>query len=224
MAPHEPGGNPRRPYRSPARQDQARRTRAAILVAAHDAFVADGYAAASLRGIAQAAGVSVPTIEQTFGTKRNLLKTVVDVTRAGDDEPVPLLERAPARAASGAVTAEEFLALVTAEVGAVAARVSAIFSVVAHAVAGDEQIAALSAEIDAQRRTVAAWIVDAVRRRGRLRPDLGHEDAVDTVWVLLDPTVHRRLTADRAWTTGAFTRWLADALARLLLTPSPRGR
>jgi AcrR family transcriptional regulator len=212
-------GNPRRSYRSPARREQARRTRAAVLAAAHDTFVANGYAATTLRTVADAAGVSVPTVEQAFGTKRNLLKTVVDVTKAGDDEPVPMLERASARAAVATGTAEDFLAILAAEIGVVSARMSAISTVVAHAAAGDRQIAELAVELDGQRRTVAAWILEGLRERGRLRPELDVDRAVDILWVLLDPVVHRRLTHDRGWSVEAFTRWFEDAVVRLLLTP-----
>ena len=82
-----------RPYRSPVRAERAARTRAAILAAAHVRFLADGYAATTVRSVAQAAGVSVPTIELAFGTKAALLKAAIDVAIAGDDEPVAVLDR-----------------------------------------------------------------------------------------------------------------------------------
>jgi AcrR family transcriptional regulator len=219
MAGDGPGDNPRRAYRSAVRAEAARRTRSAILAAAHETFVARGYGATSLRGIAQAAGVSVPTIEQTFGTKANLLKTVVDVTRAGDDQPIPVLERAPAQAALATTNAADFLTVITTEIGVVATRVSGIFIVVEQAAASDDQIRQLATELDTQRRAVAAWILDALRDRGRLRPGLDSEHAADTIWVLLDPTVHRRLTHHRGWTTETFTRWLRDAIIHLILAP-----
>jgi AcrR family transcriptional regulator len=207
--------NPPRRYRSPARADRARRTRRAVLAAAHDLFVARGYAATGMRAVAAAAGVSVATVEQAFGTKRALLKHVVDVTRAGDDEPVPMLARAPARAAEAAGGPAEFLAAVVAEIGVVAERTSAIQRVLAEAAAGDPEIAALAREIDEQRRLVAGWLVDGLAGRAALRLD--RERAVDVTWTLLDPAVHRRLTGDRRWSTPEFTAWLADAL-RCLLT------
>jgi TetR/AcrR family transcriptional regulator, regulator of autoinduction and epiphytic fitness len=218
------GDNPRRRYDSPARRDRARRTRRAILDAARELFVAQGYAATSVRAVAAAAGVSVPTVEQAFGTKRALLKHVVDVTRAGDDEPVAMLDRAPAVAATAAGTPAEFLDLVAAEIAVVSARVSAVQAVLAAAAAGDPEIAGLAAEIDAQRRVVAAHLVDTLARHGPLR--LARDRAVDAVWALLDPVVHRRLTADCGWSADEFAGWLADALGRLLLSGpgGPPGR
>src|SRR3954447_10037096 len=141
-------GNPRRRYDSPARRDRARRTRRAVLDAARELFVSQGYAATSIRGVAAAAGVSVATVEQAFGTKRALLKEVVDVTRAGDDEPVAMLDREPAVAAAAAATASDFLDLIAAEIAGVSARVSAVQAVLGAAAAGDPEIAGLAAEID----------------------------------------------------------------------------
>lgn len=46
-----------------------------------------------MRAVAADAGVALPTVELVFGTKAKLLKAVVDVAIAGDDEPVPMLDR-----------------------------------------------------------------------------------------------------------------------------------
>ncbi len=96
------GGGPARPYRSAHRQGQARRTRRRILDAAAAEFSSRGYAATTVAAIAAAAGVSVPTVEQAFRTKANLLKAAIDVAIAGDDEPVPVLQRPAAVAAAAA--------------------------------------------------------------------------------------------------------------------------
>jgi hypothetical protein len=167
--------------------------------------------------------VSVPTIEHTFGTKANLLKIVVDVARAGDDEPIPMLEREPAQAAQARVDVSDFLTILTKEVGVVSDRVSGIFAVVEQAATSDDQIARLAQELDAQRRVVATWIVEGLRRRARLRRGLSVEQAIDTIWLLLDPTIHRRLRRDRRWTTEDFTRWLRDAIIHLTLAPQGAG-
>jgi AcrR family transcriptional regulator len=200
------------------RTEAARQTRAAILAAAHELFVARGFAGTSLRAVADAAGVSVPTVEQTFRTKANLLKTVVDVARAGDDEPVPVLDRAPARAAAAARDLTGFLDAICAEVAAVTARVTGILMVMDQAAASDQRIAQLAAEVDGQRRATAAWILDGVRRHAPLRAGLTEATAIDTIWVLMDPAVHRRLLVDRGWPTADLADWLSDAIAALLTT------
>src|SRR5215472_13049920 len=92
---------PRR-YRSSVRDAQARRTRRRVLDAATAVFLDRGYGGATIRAVAAGAEVSVPTVEALFGTKARLLKAAIDVAIAGDDEPVPVLDRSPAQAASKA--------------------------------------------------------------------------------------------------------------------------
>ena len=84
----------KRRYVSTRRDEQARRTRRAILTAAEELFVAQGYGAKTLTQVAATAGVAVQTVYAVFGNKRQLLSDLLDVTVAGDDEPVALAERA----------------------------------------------------------------------------------------------------------------------------------
>jgi AcrR family transcriptional regulator len=56
-----------------SRAERKARTRAAILQAARDRFVADGYDGATIRGIAKAAGVAVGTVHAHFADKTALL-------------------------------------------------------------------------------------------------------------------------------------------------------
>ncbi len=84
----------KRRYDSTRRQQQAKDTRRAILDAAGALFVDPGYAATPLTAIAAKAGVAIQTVYAVFGTKRQLLSELVDVTIAGDDEPVALSQRA----------------------------------------------------------------------------------------------------------------------------------
>jgi AcrR family transcriptional regulator len=55
------------------REEAKVRTREAVLVAAREAFEAVGFAKASVRGIANDAGVSAGTVLHHFGSKRELL-------------------------------------------------------------------------------------------------------------------------------------------------------
>lgn len=206
----------RRTYRSPMREEKARRTRRAIVATAHDSFVAEGYAGTTMREVATRAGVSTPTVELTFGTKRQLLKAVVDVTTAGDDEPVPMLERRAAQDAAAASTAAGFAALIAAEIGVVSARVSGILSVLAGAGPSDPEIAGLAEELGSQRRNLASWMVGHLCRYGTLRPGLDAKSAVDIVWVFLDPALHVRLARDCGWSEDQFAGWLGDSLLGLL--------
>src|ERR671927_2039528 len=84
---------PDRPYSSPLRAEQADATRRAVLDAARELFIAQGYGATTLDQIAARAGVSKPTVFAAVGNKQTLLSTVRDVAMAGDDQRVAVIER-----------------------------------------------------------------------------------------------------------------------------------
>jgi AcrR family transcriptional regulator len=210
-------GKRTRAYRSEHRSEQARRTRQRIVLAARSAFLASGYTGATIPDIAAAAGVSAKTVEAVFGTKRQLLKAVIDVTTAGDDLPVAMLQREAARAAEATADPIAFLGMVGQLVATVSDRVADIFLVVDQAAATDEQVSAVAAQLDEQRTVVATWIVEKLRQRAPLRPGLTVERAIDTVWLLISPAVFRRLTTDRRWSTGDFQTWFTESLRLLLL-------
>ncbi len=215
-----------RRYCSPRREEQARRTRGRIIAAAHESFLRSGYATTTIRGVATAVGVAVQTVELAFGTKRGLLKAVIDVAIASDDRPIPVLQREQAKAAQSTTDVETFLAIVGRVVRMVAERVAGLLLVLEEAARTDHEIAALARELDAQRATTATWIARGLAERTPLRDELNHDDAVDTIWLLMDPVVFRRLTRDRGWSADQFQHWFTDSIQRLLLRPraAPRRR
>ncbi|HEY2792967.1 MAG TPA: TetR/AcrR family transcriptional regulator [Micromonosporaceae bacterium] len=206
---------PRR-YRSDRRSDQARATQERVIAAAATVFLRRGFGAATMREVAATAGVSLATVESVAGTKARLLKAAIDVAIAGDGEPVAMLARPWAAQALAASSVGEFLSLTATVIGAVQHRSSGLILAVFEGSASHPDLAALSAEMVAQRAATARWIVEQVERRGALRPDLSHEEAVDTVWVLMEPAVFDRLTRVRAWSLSAYERWIAVSLGRLL--------
>jgi len=76
---------------------------------------------------------------------------------------------------------------------------------------------ALADQLASQRATTAAWIVEGIMQRSSLRTDIARDQAIDTIWLLMDPVVFCRLTRDRAWSPERFERWLTDSIPRLLL-------
>jgi AcrR family transcriptional regulator len=209
-------GNSTRPYRSARRQGQARRTRQRILDAATAEFSSRGYGATTVAAIAAAAGVSLPTVEQVFRTKANLLKAAIDAAIAGDDEPVPVLQRPAAMAAAAAPTAETFLAAVSAGVADAAERAAGLVLVAFEAAAGDPRLQPFAEQLRDNRAAMAGWIVDGLAARAPLRPGIDRSTAVDVMWLLMDPAVFTRLRTDRGWSRQRFQHWFADSTARLL--------
>ena len=91
--PPDPTSQPPRRCASQVRDEQARRTRRAIVTAAHELFLAQGYAATTIDGIAEAAHVSRRTVFNSVGGKVALLKLALDWAVVGDDEPIALIDR-----------------------------------------------------------------------------------------------------------------------------------
>jgi AcrR family transcriptional regulator len=207
---------PRRGYVSAARTEQARETRRRVIDAATQLFVQQGYAATTMRAIAAAAGVSVPTVELLFGTKAQLLHVVIDVAIAGDDEPVPVLSRAWAADAQSARELSHFLTAVAEVICAAQVRSAGVMLAAYEAAASDPDIHILIADRESQRQRTAGWIVDGVMARAALRSDVDRTAAIDTVWLLMDPVIFSRLTRNRAWSTDCYASWFAASVTRLL--------
>ncbi len=196
-----------------------------MLDAATAVFLDRGYGAATIRAVAAEAKVSVPMVEALFGTKARLLKAAIDVAIAGDDEPVPVLDRAWAADARQAGTAEEFLSVVAHMVAAAQARSAGLVLAVFEGSAKDRELEQVAEQMVAQRTVTASWIVEGVSRVAPLPEGCRTEDAVDTVWLLMDPAVFDRFTRRRNWTIEHYERWFSRSAARLLTADAPqRGR
>jgi AcrR family transcriptional regulator len=216
----------RRVYRSTIRERRARETRERILAAAGAEFVRAGYTGTTVRAIANVAAVSVPTVELVFGTKSQLLQAAISFAIRGDADAVPMLQREWAAKAQAAQSVAEFLTI-TARVLVESAQRSAGLVVAAfEAALMDDSMRALVHRLRNQRAETAAWIVDGVIRRSPKRVEITRKQAIDTVWLLMDPHAFCALTQDRGWTPQQFERWFTDSVSRLLVatetTHSPR--
>lgn len=208
---------PARPYRSALRAAQSRATRGRVLQAATMLFARLGYGGATMRAVASQAGVSVPTVEALFGTKARLLKASIDVAIAGDDEPVPMLDRDWAAQARAAADPESLLATVSGVIAAAQQRSAGLVLSVFEGAASDPELAGLARQMSAQRATMAAWIVGQLAVIAPLRPGITGEMATDTVFALMEPALFDRLTRQRDWTTARYRDWIALSLRHLLV-------
>lgn len=206
----------KRGYVSAARTQQARETRRRVIDAATQLFVEQGYATTTMRMIAGEARVSVPTVELLFGTKAQLLHVVLDVAVAGDDEPVPMLDRTWAADAQSAQDVAAFLSAVAEVLREAQVRSAGVMLAAYEAAASDADIHVVITDRERQRARTSGWIIDGVLGRASLRPGLDRSTAVDTVWMLMDPVVFSRLTRHRGWSAERYATWFADSVAQLL--------
>ncbi|GIF74929.1 TetR/AcrR family transcriptional regulator [Asanoa siamensis] len=198
--------------RAPNRRTvKARETRTRMLDAARRLFVEQGYGATTLADVAAAAGVAVQTIYFTFGNKRSLFKEMVDVTIAGDEEPVATVDRDWFRAGIEAPTAQAHLRAHVAGTTVVLDRVAPIIKTVESAGATDPEIAGLWPDAD-PRYTVATAAARSLVGKPGGRPGVSATDAADLLYGVLSPELYLLLVRDRGWSPARFERWAFDTL------------
>jgi AcrR family transcriptional regulator len=212
----------KRPYDNTRRQAQVRATRLQIIEAAKDLFIEHGYPATTLEAIAVAADTSLPTLYRLFSSKRTLLKTVLDNSFSGDDQPIAFGDRSDVQAAR-AESDPVALVRAFARIGRdFMERSSAIMHVLATAAQVDPDAAQLMQEIRSQRHTGQSRIVAALSALDALDPELEYSDAADIAYAVLSPDVHRILTTERGWTAAQYEQWLIRSLGLLLRREPPR--
>ena len=210
---------PRRGYDSRSRQEQARRTRDAVLGFARARFLADGYATTTMASIAEDAGVSVDTVHKAFGGKAGLVKAIYqrsldgvgpvaaprrsDLMQRDETDPRLIVHR------WGTLTTE------------VAPLVAPVHLLVRDAAATDPEMAALLRDSDDQRRERMRHNARTLVDRGHLAPGVTLEDATDVMWTYSSPELYELLVLRCGWDLTRYGRFIGRALAEALLPLSP---
>jgi AcrR family transcriptional regulator len=214
--------NPRRRYDSPRRAAQARQTRAAVIDAAQQLFLRNGFAATTIAAIAAKAQVSAETIYKTFGGKPGLVRAICEHALTGEG-PVPaetrsddlqMTEPDPRNIIRGWGT-------LTAEV---APRVSPILLLLRAAAATDPEMAGLRAELDASRLRRMTHNARNLADAGHLRDGITTEHAAEVLWTYSSPELYELLVINRGWPAGNYGAFIADAMIAALLPPGPPAR
>jgi AcrR family transcriptional regulator len=213
MAPSVNGHRPPRPYDASRRRARATERRDKVLATARNRFLAQGYAATTVSGVAAESGVSVESIYKWFGSKAGLLKGVWERSLAGS-RPT----HAELRSDAGSLAAVDGSAIIrnwarlSAEVGAVA---DPIHRLIETAAAFDAEIADLHAEIERERVARMDHNVAHLVAGGHLRGDVTPEQARDVL--LLYTTFYDRLVLDAGWTPEQFSAFVERGLSAHLL-------
>ena len=214
----EKGSSPgRRQYRSLVRTEQAAATRRRLLSAAGACFAENGYAGTSLRAIADRAGVSVETVQQS-GPKADLLLAAYEQAFAGDEGQTSLLERAPFRPV---LEQSDVRGLVTALVdfmvpaNAASADLGAAFDAAA---LSDPRIEQERRGLVARARADARAGVERVAALGGVTSGRGLDEVADELWFVVRSAHYLELVRDAGWSTEQYQAWLLRTVAGLLLS------
>lgn len=207
----------KRDYRSELRAAQAQETRRTIIAAASELFVEDGYGATTIDAVAEAAGVSRKTVFTAVGGKLELLKVALDWAVAGDDRPVAVADRGEMRQ----ILAEDDPAVLLRESARamVANTGRAVGLACALEVAAGMDPAARDLVEQGRRNRLddARMIVDRLHALGALTSDLTYGEAVDLVWLAIEPALFDRLVRVRGWSRRRFEEWLSGYLIGQLI-------
>jgi AcrR family transcriptional regulator len=207
----------KRDYRSDLRAAQAQQTRRSIVAAATRLFVEDGYGTTTIDAVADAAGVSRKTVFTAVGGKLELLKLALDWAVAGDDQAVALWDRAAIRRLMEHPDPREVLNRLAGMFVEVSARMGPLYGALEVAAGLDAAARELVEESQRHRLDDARRVVRRLGELKALTTEITHQEAVDLVWLAMDPTLFDRLVRVRGWSTSRFGEWLGENLCRQLL-------
>lgn len=203
-------------------QARTRLARAAVVQAARTLFLERGYAGTTMEAISERSDVPAATVYRLYSSKLGILKALLDVSIAGDDEAVPLEERPHVRALLADPDPANRLAGFAGITRGIMARTEPVHRILVSAAGSDPDAAALLAGQTRQRHQGQARIARSLAQAGALRPALTEREAADIIHALMSPEVYRLLTGDRGWAPERYERWLTGILIDQLLPPPTR--
>ena len=205
----------KRRYDSTRRAEQARATERAVLRAAHDLFVDQGYGRTTIADVARAAGVSAETIYARFKNKPTLLHRVWDITVGGDDEDIVFHERPEVRAIRAEPDLAKRLMLHARFSTQTARRIGPFLRALQGGAASDERVAGMLAEMDRQRLAGMSVMAAEAAATGQLA--VSEEQCRDFMWSMTDGYLWSRLADERGWSDEEFAQWLGRMWVSVLV-------
>jgi AcrR family transcriptional regulator len=204
------------------RQARTRLARAAVIQAARTLFLERGYAATTIEAVSELSDVPSATVYRLFGSKLGILRALLDVSVAGDDEAVPVADRPQAREIAADHDPRRQLAGYAGISCGIMSRTEPLYRILVSAAGSDPEAAALLAERTRQRQQGQGQIAGLLAAASALRPGVNERDAADIIHALMSPEVYRLLVGDRGWSPDRYQQWLTGTLIEQLLCPPIR--
>lgn len=212
----------KRQYNSVRRREQAGETRLRIIRSARDLFVDQGYGRTTIAQIARAAGVAVETVYGTFGSKPKLLHEVWDVTVGGDEDDVPMHERAEVLAVRAEADLGRRLRRLAVFNTGVSRRTAPLMVALRGAAASDGAAAAMLTEIDRQRLEAMSLHAREAAATGQLA--VTEAECRDILWSTTDGALWHRLVTGRNWAGSRYAAFLGDLWVGALVNGAQGGQ
>lgn len=188
-----------------------------MLDTARTLFLERGYGGTTIEAISRASDVPQATVYRLFSSKEGILKALIDMSIAGDDEPVPVADRPKVRALLNASDPRDRLAGLAAVSVDINTRTAPIYRILLSAAGSDNGAAAILDELTRQRHEGQSRVTASLARSRALRPGLRARDAEDLIHALASPETYGLLVVDRQWSPSRFEQWLSQTLMSQLL-------
>lgn len=203
-----------RHYDASRRRLRAEQRRRAVVDAAQKLFFSQGYAATTITGIAEAAGVSPETVYKGFGGKPGLVRELRAHALLGAG-PVPAEDRSDQlrELVDPRAVVRGWAKLA----GEVAPRVAPILGLVREAALLDPTMRELAHDLDADRlrrmRANARFLADA----GHLRPGVSLTQATDVLFAVSSQEMYDLLVVRSGWSPRRYIGFVATTIENALL-------
>ena len=211
-----------------SRAERALTTRRRMVQAAYDLFCSNGYLGTTINAVAKEAGVAVPTVYYTFGTKAALLSESLGAAVVGFDlwrepppEPIDIKVLLPWNRwwadFQDAPTSTDALDIFIHHGVQILARVGPLIGAM-HAASGEPEAAEVvraseQRRVDSYREAISLM----ASKPGGVHPGLSEAEATDTLLVLFSAELYQALAVGRGWPTGRCVELFGDILRAQLL-------
>jgi AcrR family transcriptional regulator len=194
-----------------------------VLEAARTEFAESGYAAATVKRIADRADVALQTLYSAWGSKRALLRAVMETAVTGSDEQFDP-DRQPRALFAGATDdgvddPAAYLAGVAHRFRLLSERAATGWLTYRDAAGTDPGVTEDWQQLQQIRRDDFHLLVGELSA-DVLRPGLTPASAADTAWVIASPESYDLLVRRAGWGLDEFEEWVAATLVAALLPDS----
>jgi len=197
----------------PARRARTRATQSRIVKAAFALFCERGYSGTTMAHIADAAGVAVQTVYFTFHTKAAVLSRAYDFAVMGDEEGRVPWEQPWYREMAAEPDAIEALGHLAAGVGEITRRLTPLYVVASGTAASDPEVADVVDRHERWRVDGYRGMVEVLRTKAPLRPELTPERANDLLLLYAGMDVYHALVEVAGWSHEEWIAWTQATLA-----------
>ncbi|MBJ7601845.1 MAG: helix-turn-helix transcriptional regulator [Candidatus Dormibacteraeota bacterium] len=180
-----------------------------ILQAAEDVFRERGYGAATMKAVADRAGVSLPTVYLYFGSKPALVRSLADRVTGSADLSVGrvIAETDPVRQ----------LEIGAAILRNLHQRSEVVVDILRTAAGADPKLSREWRRWKDRHAEAVRAVAESLDANGALRNGVDPQAATDVLYTIGGPDTFRQLVRERGWNPSRYEKWLVEAGTSLLL-------